>query len=542
MTRGADILVKTLKDLGVKYIFTLSGNQIMPVFDAAIDSGIELIHVRHEAAAVHMADAWGRLTGLPGVALVTAGPGFANTLSALYVAQMAESPLILISGGAPSKQLGRGPFQEMQQADMARPVTKHSYNMFNGANLAAETRHAWDLAMAGRPGPIHISVPIDSLNSQREIHDRSSENRDEFQPPEFDPIQLSAILDQLEQASRPLILTGPATWRTFWNLRSSSFWELTHIPVVGMTSPRGVNDPCLGAFAESLSQADCVLLLGKKLDFTLQQNNQPIFSDSCRILQLDAEQSAIELTHKVLSNSSQVDGAEVGDVRQASSELVQLAHQRSWRRSDWSDQVCAAINYRPSKWSNVTSDGNGLHAVEVCRAVQQHITGNPGWVFVSDGGEFGQWAQACVKAEHRIINGPSGSIGSSIPFALAAQLAIPHYRTLAMLGDGTFGFHPAEFDTAIRYRIPFIAVVGNDATWNAEHQIQLRDYGPDRMIGCDLLPTRYDKVATAFGGYGEHVAQIEELGPALERAERSELPACINVAIRRVAAPVIRRG
>jgi acetolactate synthase-1/2/3 large subunit len=160
-------------------------------------------------------------------------------------------------------------------------------------------------------------------------------------------------------------------------------------------------------------------------------------------------------------------------------------------------------------------------------------------VLIADGGEFGQWAQACVSAPTRLINGPSGSIGSALPFALAARLARPDATIVAMLGDGTFGFHLAEMDTAVRAGLPFVAVIGNDACWNAEHQIQLRTYGRDRAHGCELLPARYDQAVAALGGHGEHVTRAADLPPALERALRSGRPACVNVMIERAAAPVV---
>jgi acetolactate synthase-1/2/3 large subunit len=162
-------------------------------------------------------------------------------------------------------------------------------------------------------------------------------------------------------------------------------------------------------------------------------------------------------------------------------------------------------------------------------------------VLVCDGGEFGQWAQACLRAPHRVINGVAGSIGAGIPYALAARLAQPDAPVVALLGDGTFGFHPAEIDTAVRYGLPFLLVVGHDARWNAEYQIQLRDYGMQRTVGCELLPTRYARVAEAFGGYGELVTEPGALLPAAYRALASGLPACLNVAIEGLAAPNIKR-
>ena len=147
-----------------------------------------------------------------------------------------------------------------------------------------------------------------------------------------------------------------------------------------------------------------------------------------------------------------------------------------------------------------------------------------------------------LSPRRRIINGPAGSIGASIPFAIAARAADPEAPVIAMLGDGSFGFHMAEFDTAVRYGLPFVAVVGNDAGWNAEHQIQLREYGQNRTHGCELLPSRYDLVAQALGGHGELVTSAAELAPALERALASGKPACVNIMIERVPAPVIRRA
>jgi acetolactate synthase-1/2/3 large subunit len=156
---------------------------------------------------------------------------------------------------------------------------------------------------------------------------------------------------------------------------------------------------------------------------------------------------------------------------------------------------------------------------------------------VSDGGEFGQWAQACLSAPQRVINGPAGSIGSALPFAAAAKLAFPRSRVVAMLGDGTFGFHLSEVDTAVRYGLDYLAVIGNDATWNAEYQIQLRAYGADRAHGCELLPTRYGAVAAAMGAHGEDVLEFGELSGALTRASDSRKVACVNVMIERVPAP-----
>jgi acetolactate synthase-1/2/3 large subunit len=203
--------------------------------------------------------------------------------------------------------------------------------------------------------------------------------------------------------------------------------------------------------------------------------------------------------------------------------------------------VKAAFAYRPGEWNGPRRRGGKIHPIDLCRAIQPFLARDPEVVFISDGGEIGQWAQSVLSAPRRLINGVGGSIGSAIPFALAARVFAPRAPVIAVMGDGTFGFHMAEFDTAVRHDLPFVAIIGNDATWNAEYQIQLRTYGDARTHGCELLPSRYDKVVEALGGYGSLVEQVEELTPALERALASGKPACVNVMIDRVAAPVIRR-
>jgi acetolactate synthase-1/2/3 large subunit len=199
---------------------------------------------------------------------------------------------------------------------------------------------------------------------------------------------------------------------------------------------------------------------------------------------------------------------------------------------EWLREVRAAIAFRPPEWES-------LATVRVLRPLQAVFDEHPDSVFVCDGGEFGQWAQACLAAPHRVINGVAGSIGAGLPFAVAARCAVPRAPVLAFMGDGTFGFHPAEIDTAVRYGLPFVAIVGNDARWNAEYQIQLRAYGPGRLVGCELLPTRYDEVARAFGGHGENVTDPTQVLPAVRRAIASGLPAVVNVAIEGLPAPRI---
>jgi acetolactate synthase-1/2/3 large subunit len=539
--RGADILARALAQAGVRHLFSLSGNHIMPVYDAAPDAGLSIVHVRHEGAAVHMADAWGRLTGEPGVALVTGGPGHANAVGALYTALAAESPLVLLSGHAPLAELGRGAFQEMAQADLAAPVTKASWTAGDPAALAHDVARAMRLARAGRPGPVHLSLPFDVLEAMVDANSVAAADFDTPPGRSLGAADRDAVLAELQRALRPLVLTGPAMANARGRAAGERLAASLGVPVICMESPRGINDPCLGAFADVLREADLLVLLGKEPDFTLRFGAPPAVAGDCRFVVLDPDPAVLARGLRTLAPERRVPFSANADPLAAAEEMIASA--RSVGAAAWAREVQGAIAYRPAAWGALASaPGALLHPVEVGRAVQRTLDGASEPVLVADGGEFGQWAQACVTAPTRLINGPAGSIGSALPFALAARLARPDATVVAMLGDGTFGFHFAEMDTAVRAGLPFVAVIGNDACWNAEHQIQLRTYGRERAHGCELLPARYDQAAAALGAHGEHVTRAADLPGALERAIGSHRPACVNVMVERVAAPVVARG
>jgi acetolactate synthase-1/2/3 large subunit len=539
--RGADILARALAAAGVRHLFSLSGNQIMPVYDAALDARLSIVHVRHEGAAVHMADAWGRLTGEPGVALLTGGPGHANGVGALYTALAAESPMVLLSGHAPLAELGRGAFQEMRQADLAAPVTKDSWTADSAATLGEDIERAFRTARSGRPGPVHVSLPFDVLEARVTASANVSSRPAAPLVQRLDASAADALLAELKRAHRPLVLVGPAMASRAGTTARERLEAATGVPVVCMESPRGMNDPGLGALADVLREADLVVLLGKQPDFTLRFGAPPAVAADCRFIVIDPEPAALQRALKTLAPAARVLLSAVADSFAVAQDLA--AKGRAVASRQWAQDVQSAIRYRPAEWKTLVSRPEGpLHPVEVGRAVQRILDRSRDAVLVADGGEFGQWAQACVSAPTRLINGPGGSIGSAIPFALAARLARPDATVVAMLGDGTFGFHLAEVDTAARARLPFLAVVGNDACWNAELQIQLKTYGRDRAHGCELLPARYDQAVTALGGHGEHVARAADLAPALERALGSQRPACVNVMIERAPAPTVARG
>ena len=537
--RGADIVARSLERLGCRHVFTLSGNHIMSIFDAAIETKLDLVHVRHEAAAVHMADAWGRLTGEPGVAMVTGGPGHANAIGALFTALGAESPMVLISGHATTWELGRGGFQEIRQADLAAPVTKASWMSTSAAVFGHDLGEAMRIASSGRPGPVHVSLPSDLLEERVESNAIVwPDLRKRQAGATLARAVADAVLAAIGAARNPIIFAGPQLSSDSGRALLGRLEDATNTPAVVLESPRGMGDCTLGAFPDVARRVDLIVLIGKALDFTIRWASGPAFDPDVRLIVIDPDPAMLERAVKE-KGASLILGC-IADAMSAVETLIARAKVVEPRDPDWLLEARVLLDHRLDSWATVVSQTKGqLHPAEVFHGLRPYVAASPDAVLICDGGEFAQWGQSMLPVRRRLISGVAGAIGSSLSFALAARLLEPKAPIFAVLGDGTIGFHLAEFETAARRRLPFVAVVGNDGRWNAETLIQLREYGCQRMHGCELLRARYDQAVAALGGHGELVESVADLPGAIERSLASGKPACINVMIESTPAPAV---
>ena len=542
--RGADLVADALTAADVTTVFSLSGNQIMPIYDALFDTPVTIVHFRHENAAVFAAEAYAQATGDVGIALLTAGPGFANALSAMYSARMSETPVVILTGDAPLGQTGAGAFQEMAQTAAATTMCKASLRIEDAAKLGQQVSDAMRRAKSGRPGPVHLALPFDLVTADVSAtstasSSNSSSERNPYAAPSADDATVADILARLAAAERPLIIAGPRFCRAHIADDIARLVQATDIPVVGMESPRGLRDPRLGAFAEVLGKADLVLSLGKSFDFTTNFGKPPATAADCIIVQIDADAGILDRDKAALGDRLTL--SIHADPLSVAQQMTEAATTKVGAPDAWRQDVEAAVRYRPSQWAAMPAGDSALHPVTVSDGVRDALARHPGATLIIDGGEVGQWFQACLEADVRIINGPSGAIGGSLPYAIGAKAARPDHPVFVLLGDGTAGFHFAEFETAVRTALPFIAIIGNDSYWNAEHQIQLNSFGSNRTFACDLTPARYDQAAAGLGAHGEHVTTAAALAPALERALASDLPSCLNVTLDGQPAPVITR-
>jgi acetolactate synthase-1/2/3 large subunit len=536
--RGADIVVRTLERAGHTDIFTLSGNHIMSLFDAAIETKLSLMHVRHEAATVHMADAYGRLTGRPGIAWVTGGPGHANAVGALFTALGQETPMVLLSGHTETDQLGRGGFQELRQVEMAEPVCKAAWMATDTATVGMDVARAIRLAVSGRPGPVHLSLPSDVLDAVVNAEDIIWPTPADFTAPaiELGDAATDAILALLATAKRPLVIGAPVLATRSGRDLLRRIEAALGAPACLSEGPRGFNDASLGAYGDVAKRADMVLLLGKALDFTLKFGGAPFPAD-CRFIAIDPDGA-------ILDRAARSRGLAFGciaDTYPAGEALIARARVKG--DLTWLADARSCLDDRPAEWADLASKTQGmLHPAQVFRTLQPFLDRAPDSVLICDGGEFAQWGQSILRNDRRMINGVAGSIGSSLPMASGARVVERNAPVFAVLGDATFGFHMSEIETAVRLDLPYVAIVGTDCRWNAEYNLQVRDYGPNRTHGCELNATRYDLVATALGGHGELVTSADELEGAIERSLASGKPAVINVMIESIPSPVVRRS
>ena len=522
---GGELVARSLAAQGVDTLYTLCGGHVAPIYDGCLNHNIAVIDFRHEQAAAHAADAHARLTRNVGVALVTAGPGVTDAVTGVANAYQARSPLLLLGGAAPLKTKGMGALQEMPQVEMFRTFTKASFTIERTEDIPERLAEAYRHALSGRPGPVFVELPFDVLFNAVDAP-ACMPDRVAVEPVAPPVSAVQVMFDLLRGAERPLIIAGT---QVYWDDAGDALRELTDraaIPVFTNGAGRGTlsmaHPHCFkAARSKALRAADVVLLIGTPLDFRLKYGRDD-WNPASRLIQI--ENDAAELNH-----NRQADVAVVADSRLV---LEALAEGLQGIRFDpWLAQVAeweGARNEKQAAWERL-DDAPVNHfrfAAEVQRVIDEDT------ILIGDGGDI---VSACAKVltvtrpGQWLDPGPLGCLGVGAPFAIAAQRLYPERRVLILSGDGSFGLNGFEFDTAVRFGLPIVAIVGNDAGWGQIRGPQVQMVGAERAIATSLAPTRYDRVVEALGGFGELVETADGIVPALERAFASGLPACVNV-------------
>jgi acetolactate synthase I/II/III large subunit len=526
---GAQLLARMLKAEGVRHLFTLCGLHIAPIYAACVEEGISVVDTRHEQAAAHAADAYARLTRGVGVVAVTAGPGVTDALTGIANAFAASSPVLLLGGAAPTFNAGKGSLQEMEQVDLFTRITKWSDRIPAPDRVPTYLARAFRTMLSGRPGPVFLEVPWDVLSNGADDEETKLptgyRTRARVQS---DPEFVSRAARLLERAERPAIIAGSSIW---WDDAPEALAQLadrTGAPVYLNGAGRGSLPPDHPHFfthtrKDALGEADVVVVAGTPLDFRLGYGAG--FAAEAKIVQIDADASEI-------GRNRAVEVGLVGDsrsvLRQLTEALPRGRPSAAWLRHLRERETRKAEKQRAFEQSDQTP----IHHFRLAKELDEVARAAGDAMFVADGGNWVAIAAKVIRLQKPgrwLDPGPLGCLGVGAPFALAAKLLHPKRPIFVIQGDGSFGLNGMDFETAIRFGLPMVCVVGNDASWGQIRLPQLEFFGPEKSPATLLAPTRYDKVVEAFGGYGEHVEDPAKIRPALERALASGKVACVDV-------------
>jgi acetolactate synthase-1/2/3 large subunit len=519
------LVARALAAEGVDTIFTLSGGHVMPIYEGCRHEGVRVLDTRHEQAAAHAAEAWGRMGRRCGVALVTAGPGVTGTITAAANCHVAKTPLVILGGARPLAQAEQGALQELDQLSLFRPITKWAAVCTRPSQVASFVGTAFRQALAQPHGPVYLELPMDVLFA--ETDDEPVRRPSRASARSFgDPHELERAAEMLRTAERPALVGGSAVWWDGAWPQLAELAETAGIPVYLNGSGRGSLPPEHELFfqhsrALALAEADVVCVVGTPLDFRLKFGG---FGAEARLIHVHADATE-------LGRNRVPDAAIVGDSSVVLGALIGAVGGRD--RGDWLERLRRAeADWWHEHRAAIESDAAPVHHYRLAKALDDVL--DPDTIVIGDGGDVVAAVSRVLRIHrpgHWLDPGPFGCLGVGPPYALGVKAARPDSQVVVVAGDGAFGLNGFEFETLTRLGLPAVFVVGNDAGWGEIRIPQRGVYGEGAAVAVDLAPSRYDLLTEAFGGHGEHVERPDQLAGALERALSADQPAIVNVAL-----------
>jgi thiamine pyrophosphate-dependent acetolactate synthase large subunit-like protein len=518
---GNEILARALRQNGTDHLFFLMGGPMIDCEGACYEQGIRMIDVRMEQAASMMANAYARLKRKPGVCMAASGPATVNLLSGVANAFIDAAPVFAIGGASPVSQFGIGAFQELDQLALAKPITKWAERCYDGRRIPELVATAIRNAMGGRPGPVYLDMPGDVLYKDvpneeiRWVEPAAAPHR-----PAGDPQDVSRALEVLASAERPVLVTGTGIIWSDAHQELRAFVEKTGIPFYTTPQGRGVieedhNLSFLSARSTAFREADCVVVVGTRLNYVIDYAKPPRFAEDAKLVQVDIDSSEI-------SKSRPADAGVVGDAKVVLQQLIEGNGVDPQRYAAWVSRL-AEVDHEKSldAEKRLATDQTPVHPLRLCKEVRDFMDRDA--VLSVDGQEILNYGRQSIPVHtpgHSLNSGPFGTMGVGLPFGLGAKAAKPDKQVIVLHGDGSFGINGLEVDTAVRHDLPVITIVSNNGGWTAKDKFK---------VGRDLGFGPYDEMAKAFGCYAERVDDPAGIRPALERAQQSGKAALINV-------------
>ncbi|MBW2593194.1 MAG: thiamine pyrophosphate-binding protein, partial [Deltaproteobacteria bacterium] len=537
---GGQIVAQALLEKQVEYIFTLSGGHITPIYQYLEGKEIVLFDTRHEQAALFMAEAWGKLNRKPGVAMVTAGPGFTNALTGVASAFFSNTPLVLIAGCVGLDHKEKLDLQDMFQEPVISPMVKKTLVCQKAERAQEFVDMAFRIATSGRPGPVYLEFPVDVLNSAVE-EEMVKKIQTIVTSKPVDRQGAKQAIEMIRNSEKPVVIAGTGIWQAQAEAELVTFIEKSAMPVFTSLSGRGtIPDTHPLCFESSLAirpgpafaafiETDLIIVLGTRISLYYMFGD--ILNPAAKMIQVDIEAEEI-------GRNRAVDLPVVSDLKAFLTECNEimeakgLAEELEKRFAGWITtlQEADTAGKAPStaEWESTNTP---IHPMRLAREIDNFMDREDD-IVVADGGDTTIWmgmTRTMKKAGHYLDYGIFGSLAVGLPYANAAKLRYPEKRVLLLTGDGSVGFNFMEFENSIRKGLPIVVVISNDLGWGMIRHSQELRIGHAIEAGTFIGKVDYHKMVEAIGGKGFFVEKPEQIRPAIEEAFASGKTCCINV-------------
>jgi acetolactate synthase-1/2/3 large subunit len=519
---GGHVAAEVLRRRGVDTVFTLSGGHLFPIYDGLVERGMRLIDTRHEQTAAFAAEGWSKLTRRLGVAMLTAGPGITNGMSAIAGAHLAGSPLLVLGGRAPVARWGSGSLQELDHVPLVASITRRAATASSPESVGAEVEAAAAAALTAHRGPAFLDFPLDVLFAAT---DPAVPELTPVVRAEPDPEAIERVARLIVEAERPVLLAG-----------SDLYWDGGEAPLVRCAEALGVPVFTSGlargtipadhalAFARcrgrAIDEADVVVAAGVPLDFRLRYGEL----GKAAVVHL-CDSSGQVARHVPLAASAAGDLGRILDLVVAAAERTAVRPDHGTWLGRLRDEESAL---RARETAELEAEASPIRPGRIYGELRRRLDRDA--VVIGDGGDFVSYAGRLLDTYEPgcfLDPGPYGCLGTGAGYALAARLAHPDRQVVLLLGDGAAGFSLMDIDTLVRFKLPVVVIVGNNSGWGLEKSAMQQWFG--YHVAAELLPTRYDEVVRALGGHGELVSESADIGPAIDRALAAGVPALVNV-------------
>ncbi|WP_405984293.1 thiamine pyrophosphate-binding protein [Streptomyces sp. NBC_00872] len=535
---GGHLVAKVLKAHGVEVVYTLAGGHTTDLHDGCADAGIDIVGVRQERVAALAADGHARITGRPGCAVVTSGPGITDALTGVAGAFRAESPMLLIGVRGAHGRHTMGSLQELPYVDLMDPITNFAATVPEPAHAAGLVSMAFRECCLGAPGPSFLEIPSDVLDAKVPLEKARIPEAGHHRTPApaaGDPEAVEKLADLLVRAEKPAVLLGGQVWTTRGTDAAVALVRTLNVPAYMNGAGRGTlapGDPHHFELSRpyAFANADLIVVVGTPLDIRTEYGTR--LSPTATVVQID-------LDHRTVDKNRDIDLGIVGDAGLVLSSATEAASARtgpgSLRREAWLEELRTAERTAVERrLPQLTSDATPIHPYRLVHEIDRFLTEDS--VYIGDGGDIVTLAGQVVQPKspgHWMDPGPLGTPGVGIPFVLAAKRARPGKEVVALFGDGAFSLTGPDFETLVRHNLPFVGIIGNNHRMNPARHAEAAAYGRERERagGNPFGDIGYDTFAQMLGGYGEEVRDPADIAPALRRARESGLPSLINVRV-----------